>query len=372
MKIAVDASQLNSGYTGVGRYLYNLLKHLAPLNPDIRYNLFLSSDIELNLDFPNIEKTILKTDRGNLYWQNIILNKAIKHQNYDILWSPNYYSPVFYRGRSILSLHDVSWKALPDNYTFPNRVVREILSRRSLKKASAVFTLSEFSKSEIINYYRTDPSLIEVIHLAIDNSFIRSDKLQIKDFKHKFGISKGPVLGFLGSIFKRRNIDKLISSYHALKKSYPELKLMLVGENFDPAVESLLKSDPSIIWEKRLSENEIKDFYSSIDLFIYISEYEGFGLPPLEALKCGTIPLLLRKTSLKEVFTDIALFVDEADSLKLSEKIDEYLKNSEETGRKILLRFREKENYFSWERVAEEYIKIFEKLIQPGPGDIEE
>lgn len=372
MKIAVDASQLNSSYTGVGRYLYNLLNHMAPLSQGMEYTLFFSSDVKLKLDHTNIKKIVLKTDRGNWYWQNFILNKALKRENYDILWSPNYYSPVFHKGRSVISMHDVSWRALPDNYTFLNRIIREILSRRSLKKASAVFTLSEFSKKEITNYYGTDPALIKVVHLAIDDSFKRSGTQFIKDFKHKHGISEGPVLGFLGSIFKRRNVDKLINSYHFLKKSYPELKLILVGENYDPEVEILLGNDPSIIWIKRLPENEIKGFYSSIDLFVYISEYEGFGLPPLEALRCGTIPLLLNKTSLKEIFPEIALFINEATSENLSEKIDEYLKDHKRISKNILSKFSDRENYFNWKRVAEEYIKDFRELIQSEPDDTEE
>ncbi len=372
MKIAVDASQLNSTYTGVGRYLYNLLNQMAPLSPDIEYTLFFSSEIKLKLDHPNIKKIILKTRRGNLYWQNFVLNKAIKNKSFDLLWSPNYYSPVLHKGKSVISMHDVSWKALPDNYTFLNRMIRNVLSRRSLKKASAVYTLSEFSKKEIQKYYGTKPSLIKVVYLAIDDSFKRSKMQFIKEFKLKYGISEGPVLGYLGSIFKRRNVDKLIRSYHFLKNSHPKLKLMLVGENYDPEVENILRTDPGIIRIKRLPEDEIKQFYSSIDLFVYISEYEGFGLPPLESLKCGTIPLLLNKTSLKEIFPEIALFINKATSENLSERIDEYLMDKENISRNILLKFREKESYFNWKRVAEEYVKDFRELIQSGSGSTEE
>ncbi|MEN8154154.1 MAG: glycosyltransferase family 1 protein [Acidobacteriota bacterium] len=372
MKIAVDASQLHSGYTGVGRYLYNLLEHMIRLDRGIEFTLFCSDDVDLKFDHSDIKIIILKTKRGNLYWQNFILNKAVKKGDFDLLWSPNYYSPVLYRKRSVISMHDVSWRALPDNYSFHNRVIREILSRISLKKASAVFTLSKFSRSEIMEYYGVDPFLIKVIHLAVDESFRRSDKNSIKNFKEKYGISDGPVIGFLGSIFKRRNIDKLIRSYTHLKKSYPELKLMLVGENYDPDVETLLRSEPSVILKKRLAENEVKDFYSSLDLFIYISAYEGFGLPPLEALKCGTTPLLLKRTSLKEIFSDIALFVDKADPQELSEKIDEYLKDNKTINKNILLKFRKRENYFNWERVAEEYIENFRELIYSGAESTEE
>ncbi len=364
MKIAVDASQLHSGYTGVGRYLYNLLEHMIRLESGIEFTLFCSSDVELKFDTGNSKIVTLKTDRGNLFWQNFVLNRAVKKGNYDLLWSPNYYSPVLYRKRSVLSMHDISWRALPDNYSFPNRIIREILSRSSLRKASAVFTLSEFSASEISGYYGVDPSLIKVIHLAVDESFKRSDKTSINSFKQKYGISDGPVIGFLGSIFKRRNIDKLISAYKLLRASRPSLKLMLVGEIHDPEVKILLQSEPSVILEKRLPENEVKDFYSSLDLFIYISEYEGFGLPPLESLKCGTIPLLLNRTSLKEIFKDIALFVDKTDPFILSGMINEYLENSTNIRNEILSLFRKKEDYFNWERVADEYIGVFHSIIQ--------
>ncbi len=363
MKIAVDASQMNSVYTGVGRYLYNLLKHMAPLSRDTEYTLFFSSDIKLKLDYKNIKKVILKTNRGNLYWQNFVLNKALKRGSYDILWSPNYYSPIFYKGKSVISMHDVSWKALKNNYGLFNKIVRDKLSKKSLRKASCVFTLSEFSKKEITKYYKTDPSLIKVIHLAIDDSFKRSDFQLIKEFKQKHGISDEPVIGFLGSIFKRRNVDKLINSFHYLKKSFPKLKLILVGENYDDSVK-LPDIDTSIIWIKRLSEKDIKHFYSSLDLFVYISEYEGFGFPPLESLSCGTVPLLLAKTALKEIYTDMGLFIEEPNVERIVEKVSYFLGNKKGISKKILNEFNKKEEYFAWERAAEEYIKEFRKFDQ--------
>lgn len=362
MKIAVDASQLHSTYTGVGRYIYNILKNIARLDTNIQYILISNKSINIDFSYPNISQKTLKSSRKYLHWANTLLAKELKENNYDLFWAPNYYLPVFYKGKSVLTIHDISWKALPDNLSFFSRLIKDLLAGRSIKKTTSIITDSEYSKEEIIKYYQTKSDKINMIHLGIASSFKRVENKEIKNFKHKYKINNSKVIGFLGSMFKRRNIDVIVSSFVELKKTYPELKLLLIGTIFHKKLHTLIENNSGIIWIKRIPEEEINTFYSSLDLFIFLSEYEGFGFPPLESLKCGTIPLILNKTSLKELFENFALSLNSAKVETLTETISNFFINRESIEKKILLEFSKKENYFNWERTAKKHLDIFKSF----------
>lgn len=362
MKIAVDASQLHSNYTGVGRYIYNILKNIAKIDPNIEYILISNRKINIDFNYPNISQKVLRSLRKYIYWANTLLAEELRKSNYDLFWAPNYYLPFFFKGKSILTIHDVSWKALPDNFSFVNRVIKNLLANRSIKRASSIITDSEFSKKEILRYYKSKSELINVIHLGIDPSYKKADKKSIQNFKLKHKINNSKVIGFLGSMFKRRNIDTIIYSFEELKKSYPELKLLLIGEIYHKKLHSLIDSDRDIIWIKRIPEEDIRAFYSSLDLFIFLSEYEGFGFPPLESLKCGTVPIILNKTSLNELYKDFSLLLDSAKKEVLTEIINDFFINRESIEDRILTNFFKRENYFNWDRAAKQHLEIFKRI----------
>lgn len=361
MKIAVDGSQLRSSYTGVGRYLFHLIQHLAPMDSGISYKIFLDTENSLKFENSNVEYSTISQGKMYFFWQNFSLLKALRQEDFDVFWSPNYYLPLLYKGNSIISVHDISWNFLKSDYSFFNRVRRNLFMNISLKKSLKIFTISNFSKNEIIDHYGVDKLMIRSIPLAVNSSFLRSGENEIKKFKKKFNLRSNRIIGFLGSIFKRRNVDKIIAAYRSLKRKYPDLELFIVGEIYDNTVKNMLTGS-DIVWEKRLEEKEINSFYSSLELFIYISEYEGFGFPPLEALKCGTIPLLLNKTALKEIYKGMAIFIEKAGVENLADRIDKFFTDSEKEKQSILKEFISREDYFSWDRVAKDYLKEFYKI----------
>jgi glycosyltransferase involved in cell wall biosynthesis len=140
------------------------------------------------------------------------------------------------------------------------------------------------------------------------------------------------------------------------------LALFLGGDNHS-LLPGLLNGDPrNVIWRQRLPEDEINAFYSSLSLFLYISAYEGFGLPPMEALNCGTPSLLLRRSSLAEIYDDLALFIDRPDPALIARAICGFLRQEEETRRQLLKNWENRKPYFSWKRAAEEHLREIRKL----------
>lgn len=360
MRIAIDGYELNSGFTGVGRFLFNLVQALLKIDHKNSYTIFLKEKFDL-LDLPeNIEVVILDSDKTHTKWENSDLRKALNKRDFDLFFSPNHSVPFLYRGRSVMTIHDVSWKGVPGDFSLKEKFTRDLKTKLSIKKCPLIFTISEFSKTEIIKYYSVIPKKIIPVHHGIEEKFRESQDSEVVKFREKYKLGDSRVIGFLGNMFKRRNIENLITSFNLLKKDM-DIKLLLAGENhYRDGLDGL--NDEGVIYIPRLPEEEINTFYSSLSLFIYLSEYEGFGFPPLEALSCGTTSLLLDSSSLTEIYKDMAWFVKDAEPGDLSNNIGSILADGKDQNNIILNNFRKKKEYFSWERAAGDFLGYFNTI----------
>ncbi len=363
MRIAVDAYEINKNYTGVGRYTFDLISALVKIDKENEYTLFFKENSELSNSLKEVNKIFLPSEKGYTYWQNFLLNPMLKKGNFDLFFATNYSLPIFFKGKSALTVHDISWKVLKDDYSSKERILKEIKSRLSFKKASLIFTVSEFTKDEVVKYYKANPDKIVAIHSAINNKFHRAKEDEILEFKKKYSIKGEKFIGFLGSLFKRRHIKELIKAFNKLRKTDNEISLVIFGKIYDSGVKEFINSE-GIFWNERIEDKYINAFYSSLNLFVYISDYEGFGFPPLEALKCGTPSLLLKGSSLEEIYKKIALFVEKPSSELIYEKLKEFFSNEENYRETIFSEFKEREDYFTWERAAKEYLKHIKKLLK--------
>ncbi|OPZ62196.1 MAG: GDP-mannose-dependent alpha-(1-6)-phosphatidylinositol dimannoside mannosyltransferase [Candidatus Aminicenantes bacterium ADurb.Bin508] len=149
----------------------------------------------------------------------------------------------------------------------------------------------------------------------------------------------------------------LISVLPAVRREC-DVELLLVGRNADPSLTPEVLSSSGVRWIDRLDEAELNSFYSTLSLFLYPSSYEGFGFPPMEALCCGTPPLLLSGSSLEEYLTGCSLFLEEAQPEKISRMILDYLDHEEDRKRSLLSRWNLMRPCFTWERTAKEYLPL--------------
>jgi glycosyltransferase involved in cell wall biosynthesis len=361
MRIALDGAGISQHMTGVGRYFQCLLRELIPLDSTIEYTLFLKDDFNTSLDFANLSLKVLPRPGSYFLWQNTLLARAVRRGNFDLFWSPNYTLPLFLPTPSLVTVHDISWESLPGEYPPLIRLYKLLTGRRSMKKAKLVFTVSDFSRAEIVRHAAIPENKIIRIHEGVTDHFQQAAAEEVAAFKARYGIFGKRLLGFLGSFFKRRNVPELIASMEILRERNPDVVLMLVGENHAVPSVTLDRCPSNVLWLRRLPENEINAFYSSLSLFLYMSDYEGFGLPPMEALNCGTVSLLLRRGSLAELYGDSALFVDRPDPSLIARAISAFL-GQEEAKQLLLNHWRDHKPYFSWKRAAEEHLREIRKL----------
>jgi glycosyltransferase involved in cell wall biosynthesis len=226
-----------------------------------------------------------------------------------------------------------------------------------------IITPSEFTKAEIIKFFKIKPEKVKVIYCGVEDTFMRNSARSIVTWKEKKGLKNKKIIGYLGSIFTRRNMPLLVEAVNLIRKEFPEIVLYVIGKDMTHPPQNMarLLDKDWVKWEMFIPENELPLFYSAIDVFAYLSEYEGFGLPPLEALSCGAIPVLLNKSSFQEIYKDMAIMVDNPEVFEIKQALRKAI-TDERAKLEILNRFYQKRPQFSWQRAAWEFSSIIQNL----------
>ncbi len=360
----MDCYEVGALATGVGRSIQNVLLELVPMMPNEKFIALSREPIDEYVP-SNIVQHVLSPDKGYFRWQNGPFRRKLKQIQPDILIASNYTLPVLNRWKSILIVHDVSFVSHPEWYSTKESLKRKYFVQRSLRKTDYIVVVSRAVKGELMKYLDVEPGKIEVVYHGVDNIFKKSPENRILEWKKKKGIDNKLIVGYLGSIFNRRHIPVLVKAVELLRRDLPEIVLYMVGKDMTHPpqdVASLVNKD-WILWEERMENEDIPLFYSALDVFAYISEYEGFGLPPLEALACGTVPVVLNKSSLGEIYQDIAFLSDEPDI----EQVAEALKNAVQDDlakSQIFEIFSQKRSLFSWKNSATGFKRLIDNLGQ--------
>ena len=238
---------------------------------------------------------------------------------------------------------------------------------RGLRKADRIITVSEYSKSEIIKHVGYPEDQITVIPNAVDhnNYCVRRDREVIK----KLGIPETQkVILYVGSEQPRKNVPFLLKAISELKKKLPDIKLLKIGTPQVPgAREKLIELietlgiEKEVIFVGSVSENDLPKYYNAADLFVFPSLYEGFGLPPLEAMACGTPVITSNLTSLPEVVGDSAITIDPYDVNAFAEAMYNLL-TDEKLREQMINKGLRRAQLFNWEKSAEETLKVYQQL----------
>ena len=362
MRIAVDCYEVGALATGVGQSIENVLFELVPMMPENEFIALSREPIERYVP-PNMTQHVLSPDKGYFRWQNGPFQRKLKQIQPDILIASNYTLPVLSRWKSILIVHDVSFVSHPEWYSTKESLKRKFFVQRSVRKAEYVVVVSRTVKGELMKYLDIEPGKIEVVYHGVDNRFQKSPANRVHEWRKRKGLDNKLVVGYLGSIFNRRHIPVLVKSVELLRRDLPDLVLYIVGQDLTHPpqdVASLVKKD-WILWEERLESEDLPDFYSALDVFAYISEYEGFGLPPLEALACGTVPVVLNKSSLGEIYQDIAFLSDEPVVEQVAEVLQKAIQDDLAKSR-IFENFSQKRSLFSWKNSANGFKSLIDLI----------
>ncbi len=372
MRIGIDAREIGDKPTGVGRYLSNILYHWIKESPHHHYYLYfknISSNIEL-LNFPNVIKKLIPSNilSFNMYWQQIQLPPQIKKDNIDIFFSASYSIPLRCNVKRAVTIHDISFEAHPEWFRPKERFSRRFLTKKSAQATDIIFTVSQFSKSEIIKYYGILGEKIVVVPNGVDKNFqpVKNEQ-SIEKFQNKHNITGRTIL-YAGSIFNRRRLPLLMEAFKRLSKDYKDVQLLIVGENRTcpyqnlPALAHKLGISNKTHFFNFVDEHTLLLLYNVADIFVYLSEYEGFGIPVLEALACGTPAVSSDNSALKEIFPSAALLIAKNEVEELYKAVSQLLNDPQlcselvENSKKLLQKY-------SYKETAREIMYYLENLM---------
>lgn len=316
------------------------------------------------IEYPKISKKRQINSAVKYLVYPFIVKKQVKKENIKHITSQDlaYLLELVKLEKTIITCHDlIPW--VYDN----NRLPTWKLNMKGLKKADRIITVSEYSKNEIVKYVGYPEDQITVIPNAVDhnNYYVKRDREIVK----KLGVpDTQKVILYVGSEQPRKNVPFLLEAISLLKKKLPGIKLLKIGVPQVSGVrEELLKLievldiQKEVIFVGYVSENDLTKYYNAADLFVFPTLYEGFGLPPLEAMACGTPVITSNVTSLPEVVGDSAVTIDPYDVNAFAEAMYDLL-TDEKLRENMINKGLKRAQLFNWEKSAKETLKVYEQL----------
>lgn len=301
LRIGVDARELLGAKTGVGRYLGELLARWTARPDADRRRFLLYTPEPLSLDVRG-DQRLLPGGRGTL-WEQTTLKRAVNSDRPDVFFAPAYTAPLGLRMPLVVTIHDISFTAHPEWFRWREGTRRRLLTRRAARTAAHVITVSEFSSREIQKWYGVPAERITVVPSGVTPR---------SDVRHA---TRDPMALYVGSIFNRRHVPDLIAAFARARRDLPSARLVIVGENRTWPHEDLAGAAAALgvasHTEVRdyISDAELADLYTRAAVFGFLSEYEGFGFTPLEALQAGVPVVVLDTPIAREVYGPAATYV---------------------------------------------------------------
>lgn len=331
MKIGIDARLYGPKQGGLGRYLEQLIKNLEQIDQHNDYVIFLCAENfnEFQPTNPHFKKIL-----ADIPWygwkEQFFLPKIFKKEKLDFIHFPHWNIPFFYRGKFIITIHDLillhystrrASTAGPIKYFFKSLAHKFILYY-AVKKSTYILTPSEFTKQDIVKTLHIPEKKITVTYLApTDLADIKHTGNEVL-LKHNM---KKPYLLYVGVAYPHKNLERMVRAWKMFEEKNKNFNLVLVGKN-NYFYERLINSEEykncqNIIFTDFVSDNELFSLYQNATAYIFPSLYEGFGLPPLEAMQCGTPIISSNASCLPEILGEGALYFNPTNEQDICSKI---------------------------------------------------
>jgi glycosyltransferase involved in cell wall biosynthesis len=335
MRIGIDAREIQDGVrTGIGRALKVFLDYFITREDEHVAVLFSSRPLNLP-DSRRIHYRIAPPTLTFL-WDQLTLPRLVRQERVDLFYSTYYKVPLRSGCPVVSTIYDLMYLTCPvyRNRNGWSRFYYATVGRTFVKKAARVITSSEFSKDEIVSFYRIPPEKVSVIPLGLSSHFQPVPNDFVKKLTARIGI-QGDYILYTGNFKPHKNVGALIEAFGALRDRYPDLLLVLAGnrDHHGNAIGNQIERSGlsgRIIIPGAIDDDELPALYSGARLFVMPSLYEGFGYPPVEAMACGVPVICSNATSLGEVVSDAALMVDARNSEDIAGAVGRILDSPEQ------------------------------------------
>ena len=378
MHIGLNAHLLSLTETyrgaGINCYIRNLLAYLPRVDGDNRYTAFLgerrfAADLPLSLKFSRLPTAWPPV---RILWEQAVQPWALKREKVDLLHALAFVAPLFSPCPFVVTIYDLGFLLHPKSFEPLKRLYLSLFTRLSARRARRIIAISESTKRDVVRLLGVPPERVDVVHCGVDGTFRPFPMERVAAFRRRRGLPERFIL-FVGTLEPRKNVRRLVEAFAILKRRTAGLqacKLVIGGakgwmyEDIFARVEELGLGD-EVLFPGYIPLEELPLWYNAAELFVYPSLYEGFGLPVLEAMACGTPVVASRTSSLPEVVGEAGMLVDPRDIGGLAEAMERALMD-EGKRREMREKGLRRAGEFSWERTARETAQVYRRAMGSG------
>lgn len=352
MTIGVDTSRVTKEHlTGTEYYSIEVIKQFMKLDHEDQFLLYAQKDPRPNLgSLPsNFKAKVMPFPK---FWSQIRLSGEMLTKKPDVLFVPAHLVPIIHPQNTVATIHDLGFKHFPELYPPSELLYHNWGMNFSVKHAKKIITVSEYTKRDLLNTYNIEPTKIDVIWSGVDLEKFKPD---VSTGRAK--VKKKPYILYIGRLEEKKNIVNMIRAYAILRKEQNTVhQLVLAGspgfgyENIQKEIESLPKEiQKDIIQLGYISEEEYVKRLREADIFLFCTNFEGFGFPVIEAMATGTPVVASNVTSIPEIAGNAALLVDQKKPLQIAAAISKLIHN-EGFKKSLILKGRMRARIFTWEQ----------------------
>jgi glycosyltransferase involved in cell wall biosynthesis len=370
-RIAINAHLLSGQESyrraGIHQYIFQLLSHLPRLGEDFDFTVYANHTADLP-HFPNIRFTAtgLPTERplARILWEQLLWPPAVRQEQADLLHSMAFVTPFWRPCPAVVTVYDLSFIYYPERYPAFRRLYLNSQTRRSCRSARRVVAISESGRQDIHRLYDVPLNRIDVVPPAVAASYYERPTAEIEAFRHQEGLPDQFLL-HVGTLQPRKNLLVLLEALAQIKR--PEIPLVFIGGKgwyYDEifARVKALNLEQQVRFTGYVADEVLPLWYNAATIFVFPSLYEGFGMPVLEAIACGTPVIAADTSSIPEVVGGAARLFAPHDVAALAEHIQTMLDNPDEMA---LMRQHglEQARHFSWVNSAEQMITVYKEAL---------
>jgi glycosyltransferase involved in cell wall biosynthesis len=363
MKIAVNTRLLlKNKMEGIGVHAFNVLKRITVNHPEHQF-LFLF-DRKYSEEFifsSNITPVVLYPQARHpllfYWWFEYSVARTLNQVKPDIFYSPDGFLSLNTKVPSVPVIHDLNYEHYPKDMPRTASWYYRHFSPLFAAKAKRIITVSEFSKQDIVQHYNIAPDKIDVVYNAADSHYVRMEENEKKEIRTEYSDGEEYFL-YVSALHPRKNVKRLLEAFDKVKeRSGSPIKLVLVGPHYFKNSEmekvyQTMKFKNDVIFTGRLNVEKLSKVMGAAFSLVYVSYFEGFGIPLVEAMQCGIPVIASNITSIPEVTKDAARMVDPFSADSIAEGMLEILKNAS-IRQNLIEKGHERCAFFSWDKTAQ-------------------
>jgi glycosyltransferase involved in cell wall biosynthesis len=367
--IGIDASRaIDDDQTGTERYSRRIVQELLDLGTDCHFRLYVNGTTPVSFrQRADVEQRLIPFPR---LWTHLRLSAELKLHPVDALFVPAHVVPPIHPHATVVTIHDLGYLHEPEAHTDLSRRYLDWSTRWSTRAAKKVIAISHTTRDDLIRHYDVPEDKITVIYHGVNERFRPACPGDVRRVKHHYGLGERVIL-FVGTIQPRKNLVRLIEAFDAVASDDDQLQLVLAGKLGWKTTEITSEAANSpfagrILRPGHVDDDDLPALYSAARAVAFPSLYEGFGLPALEAMACGTPVLVSDRGSLPEIVGDSAVIVDPLDVTAIASGLRQIL--DEASRPQWIERGLEHASGFTWQRSGERTMDTILAATTAGTG----